>query len=217
MAIVGVEDVDVTDDDVGSLDATVWDGVKIDVVIGIIVVVVEVIVPVVKVSVFEVVAFEGDVTDIVVDLGVEVIVVEEGALFLWSDTLISLCSIIFPFDLVYFRTFSCLNPKCHIKEFKFTKGREDWHNGQFKDERHSLSIASKSFFNWSKKCCLMECSLYWSILENSALNWQDSTKHLIFTGSFDVSSSAVLETLDVDAAAVDSIDLDTFLVCFILK
>ena len=71
-----------TDDDVGSLDATVRDGVKIDVVIGIIVVVVEVIVPVVKVSVFEVVAFEGDVTDIVVDLGVEVIVVEGGALFL---------------------------------------------------------------------------------------------------------------------------------------
>ena len=91
MAIVGVVDVDVTDDDVGSLDATVLDGVKIDVVIGIIVVVVlaggvEVIVPVVKVSVFEVVAFvedfvtalvladdevEGDVTSIV-----------EGALFL---------------------------------------------------------------------------------------------------------------------------------------
>ena len=87
MAIVGVVDVDVTDDDVGSLDATVLDGVKIDVVIGIIVVVVlaggvEVIVPVVKVSVFEVVAFEGDVTDIVVDLGVEVIVVERGGLFL---------------------------------------------------------------------------------------------------------------------------------------
>ena len=84
-------------------------------------VVVEVIVPVVKVSVFEVVAFveddevEGDVTDVVVDSGVEVIV-EEGSLFLF-DTLISLCSIIFPFDLVYFRTFSCLNPKCHIKEF----------------------------------------------------------------------------------------------------
>ena len=91
MAIVGVVDVDVTDDDVGSLDATVSDGVKIDVVIGIIVVVVlagevEVIVPVVKTSVFEVVAFvedfvtalvladdevEGDVTSIV-----------EGALFL---------------------------------------------------------------------------------------------------------------------------------------
>ena len=90
MAIVGVVDVDVTDDDVGSLDATVLDGVKIDVVIGIIGVVVsaggvEVIVPVV-VSVFEVVAFvedfvtalvladdevEGDVTSIV-----------EGALFL---------------------------------------------------------------------------------------------------------------------------------------
>ena len=102
MAIVGVVDVDVTDDDVGRLDATVLDGVKIDVVIGIIVVVVlagevEVIVPVVKTSVFEVVAFvedfvtaliladdevEGDVTGIVVDLGVEVIVVEEGALFL---------------------------------------------------------------------------------------------------------------------------------------
>ena len=82
MAIVGVVDVDVTDDDVGSLDDTVS-----DVVIGIIVVVVlasgvEVIVPVVKVSVFEVVAFEGDVTGIVVDLGVEVIVVEGGALFL---------------------------------------------------------------------------------------------------------------------------------------
>ena len=91
MAIVGVVDVDVTDDDVGSLDATVLDGVKIDVVIGIIGVVVsaggvEVIVPVVEVSVFEVVAFvedfvtalvladdevEGDVTSIV-----------EGALFL---------------------------------------------------------------------------------------------------------------------------------------
>ena len=90
MVIVGVVDVDVTDDDVGSLDATVLDGVKIDVVIGIIGVVVsaggvEVIVPVV-VSVFEVVAFvedfvtalvladdevEGDVTSIV-----------EGALFL---------------------------------------------------------------------------------------------------------------------------------------
>ena len=66
MAIDGVVDVDVTDDDVvGSLDTTFLDGVKIDVVIGIIVVVVEVIVPVVKVSVFEVVAF-----------------VEEGALFL---------------------------------------------------------------------------------------------------------------------------------------
>ena len=82
MAIVGVVDVDVTDDDVGRLDATVLDGVKIDVVIGIIVVVVlaggvEVIVPVVKVSAFESVAFveddevEGDVTSIV-----------EGALFL---------------------------------------------------------------------------------------------------------------------------------------
>ena len=90
MVIVGVVDVDVTDDDVGSLDATVLDGVKIDVVIGIIGVVVsaggvEVIVPVV-VSVFEVVAFVEDfVTALVLaddEVEGDVTIIVEGALLL---------------------------------------------------------------------------------------------------------------------------------------